>query len=247
MSWFSVSPRFLCDLLLSCVLLGLPGGRAGVYRERLPPPACPDAPLMHTWCTDARAAVAAAVAEIRRFRVTHFAFDMLAGGTCTRASAGEHALSCGTIRARALHRNSSSRLCVRVCVHAFTGVGRSAGDCLGRGARLLRNLCAAQMLSAAGRDFYAPLDGMPGGMHVADARDGGVARFWHITHLARMLNVRFHVTTCDGGRWFDQLFNGDDGAVAAPAEHTAGLQEMSIPFAFFFGIYRATVPWSFTF
>ena len=79
------------------------------------------------------------------------------------------------------------------------GDRRPGADCLGRAARTLRNLCCEQLLSEEGREMY--IDSYPPGPgtdYVRLVRDSGndaAAESLQLMHVAKMLNVRIHVTT----------------------------------------------------
>jgi hypothetical protein len=79
------------------------------------------------------------------------------------------------------------------------GDRRPGADCLGRAARTLRNLCCEQLLSEEGREMY--IDSYPPGLDkpyarlVRDCGDDAAAESLQLMHVAKMLNVRIHVTT----------------------------------------------------
>ena len=80
------------------------------------------------------------------------------------------------------------------------GDRRPGADCLGRAARTLRSLCCEQLLSEEGREMY--IDSYPPDPNLGDyeqlVRDCGnahAAESLQLMHVAKMLNVRIHVTT----------------------------------------------------
>jgi hypothetical protein len=80
------------------------------------------------------------------------------------------------------------------------GDRRPDADCLGRAARTLRNLCCEQLLSEEGREMY--IDSYPPDPNLGDyehlVRNCGsahAAESLQLMHVAKMLNVRIHVTT----------------------------------------------------
>ena len=79
------------------------------------------------------------------------------------------------------------------------GDRRPGADCLGRAARTLRNLCSEQLLSAEGTEMYNPEENpVFGDRYAGDVRASGndaLAESLQLMHVAKMLNVRIHVTT----------------------------------------------------
>ena len=80
------------------------------------------------------------------------------------------------------------------------GDRRPGADCLGRAARTLRNLCCEQLLSEEGREMY--IDSYPPDPNLGDYEqlvrncgDAHAAESLQLMHVAKMLNVRIHVTT----------------------------------------------------
>ena len=77
---------------------------------------------------------------------------------------------------------------------------RPGADCLGRAARTLRKLCCEQLLSEEGREMYIPAyPPDPAGPDyvglVRASGDDAAAESLQLMHVAKMLNVRIHVTT----------------------------------------------------